>query len=36
MSVGPVVLVLVIDGKCGNFGLGGDGLVLDTGGILSV
>jgi len=35
-TVGPVVLVLVFDGGCGNFGFGGDGLVLDTGGILSL
>ena len=36
MTVGLVLLGLVINGGCGNFGFGGDGLVFDTVGILSV
>jgi len=36
VSVGLLLLGLVIDGGCGNFGPGRDGLVLDTGRILSV
>jgi len=36
VTVGSVLLGLLINGGCGSFGFGGDGLRLDTGGILSV